>query len=130
MAALPADQLEARFKAGALYAKYAQAVDPQSAHEIISARLASAAAQAGAGAVLAGPTSAQIRAQANAAQKAMDRANREAASQARAQAREAAAEERAQERARLQRQREIAQVGTTVLRGVMGTLFGSSRRRR
>jgi hypothetical protein len=125
MAALPADQLEARFRAGALYAKYAQAVDPQSAHEIISARLASAAAQAAAGAgVPAGPT------QANAAQKAMDRANREAASQARAQAREAAAEKRAQQRARLQRQREIAQVGTTVLRGVMGTLFGSSRRRR
>ncbi len=131
MAALPADQFEARFKAGALYAKYAQAVDPQSAHEIISARLASAAAQTGAGVgVPTGPTPAQIRAQANAAQKAMARADREAASQARAQAREAAAQERARQRARLQREREITRVGTTVLRGVMGTLFGSRRRRR
>ena len=40
MAALPADQLAARVKAGSLYAKYAEAMDPQSAHEIITARLA------------------------------------------------------------------------------------------
>jgi hypothetical protein len=131
MAALPPDELQARAKAGALYAKYAQAVDPQSAHEIISARLAAGAAQAAVSAgVPAGPTPAQIRAQANEAEKATERANREAATQARAQAKEAAAEERAQERAKLQREREITQVGTTVLRGVMGTFFGGGRRRR
>jgi DNA helicase HerA-like ATPase len=131
MAALPADQLAARVKAGSLYAKYAEAMDPQSAHEIITARLAGAAAQAGASAAAqSGPTAAQIRAQATSAQAALHRAQREAEQDARAQAKEAAAQERAQERARLQREREITQVGTTVLRGVMGTFFGGGRRRR
>jgi uncharacterized protein len=136
MAALPADQLQARVQAGALYPKYAQAIDPQSAHEIITARIAAAqvaAAGAAGGApgtaaapASGGMTSAQtraIQAQARAAQRESDRETRD-------QERQAAAAQKAAERARLQREREITQVGTTVLRGVMGTLFGGSRRRR
>jgi uncharacterized protein len=133
MAALPPDQLAARIGAGALHAKYAQAVDPVSAHEIISGRIAAAqasvAAQAGATqAGAAGRTTASAidrayAAQVKAAQKAAEREGRE-------QARRDEAAAKAAERARLQREREITQVGTTVLRGVMGTLFGGGRRRR
>ena len=137
MAALPADQLEARVKAGALYSKYSQAIDPQSAHEIISGRIAAAqAAMTGgsAGGAAGRAAAASIAAQQRAAQREAERAGREALKEAqreaRAQATAQAAAERAAERARLQREREITQVGTTVLRGVMGTLFGGSRRRR
>lgn len=137
MAALPEDQLEARVKAGALYSKYSQAIDPQSAHEIISGRIAAAqAAMTGgsAGGAAGRAAAASIAAQQRAAQREAERAGREALKEAqreaRAQATAQAAAERAAERARLQREREITQVGTTVLRGVMGTLFGGSRRRR
>ena len=139
MSALPPDQLQARARTGALYAKYSQAVDPQSAHEIISARIAAsrsvAAAPAGVGEPPHVTFGAAIgAAQARAAQREMDSANREIERRAAAQARrdEAAhrAEERAQERAQRQREKEIAQIGNTVIRGVFGTLMGGSRRRR
>jgi uncharacterized protein len=132
MAALTSDQLRARIAAGSLQAKYAQAVDPQSAHEIITARIAAARETSAVAAAVApsGPTAAQARAEARAAQAAVDRANRALERDAAAAARREAAEQRAEERARLQREREITQVGTTVLRGVMGTLFGGGRRRR
>jgi DNA helicase HerA-like ATPase len=144
MAALPPDQLQARIRAGTLYAKYAQSVDPQSAHEIITARIAgarvaaqvAAAAPAGAGyaappnVVFGGPTAAQARA----AQKELERRNREIERQARAQAKRDETAHRAAQReaARTarQREREIAQLGNTVIRGVFGTLMGGSRRRR
>jgi hypothetical protein len=137
MVALTPDQLAARVASGALYAKYAQPVDPQSAHEIITARIAAAQAAAAGAAGAAGAvpgvasvpasggmTAAQTRAieaQARAAQREADR-------EAREQQRDAAAAQKAADRARLQREREITQVGTTVLRGVMGTLFGGRRR--
>jgi DNA helicase HerA-like ATPase len=135
MAALPPDQLQTCVRAGAIYAKYAQAVDPESAHEIISGRIATArtaaAAQAGGAAgVPGGLTAAQTRAQARATEKENEQAGRRTERDARERARRDDAERRAQERARLRRQRQIAQVGTTVLRGVMGTLFGTPRRRR
>ncbi len=150
MAALPADQLAARIAAGALHSKYAQAIDPVSAHEIISARIDAAAAAASAAAVGAGsvgtapvpgygeppavvfggPTPAQVRAQQRAAERAVTQARREAERDAREQARQAEAARKAEERARLQREREMAQIGNTVIRGVFGTLFGGSRRRR
>ena len=46
MAALPPDQLQARILSGTLYTKYDETIDPQSAHEIITARLLSAQAAA------------------------------------------------------------------------------------
>ncbi len=137
MAALPADQLQSRIRAGQLYAKYAQAVDPQSAHEIISARIAAAQAAVTGGAAggRAGrAAAASVAAQQRATQREVERAGREAQKEAKREARDRARAEasyrKAAERARLQREREITQVGTTVLRGVMGTLFGSPRRRR
>ncbi len=60
----------------------------------------------------------------------MKAAQREAEKAARERARQQAAAEKAAERARLQREREIAQLGNTVLRGVLGTLLGGGRRRR
>jgi DNA helicase HerA-like ATPase len=137
MAALPDAEMQARVKAGKLYAKYAQAVDPQSAHEIISARIA--AAQAAMVGGTAGTTAGRaveraVAAQQAAAQKALERSQREAMKNAerqqREQARYDAAAARAAERERIQREKMIGQVGSTVLRGVMGTLFGSPRRRR
>jgi len=143
MAALPPDQLAARVAAGSLHARYAQAVDPQSAHEIISARIEAARTAAGTASatsvggygeapavVFGGATAAQIKAQQRAAEKAAAQAQREAEREARAEARQAEAARKAEERARLQREREISQIGNTVIRGVFGTLFGGSRRRR
>ena len=153
MAALPPDQLAARIAAGTLYAKYAQTVDPQSAHEIITARIlaAEAAALAGMGlgmgaggtggaggsggygsggygdapnVTLGDQISTRQRAQVDAAQRA---AQREADRQAREQARQQAAAEREAARTQRQREKEIAQIGNTVLRGVLGTLLGRRR---
>ena len=62
MAALPPDQLQARILSGTLYTKYDETIDPQSAHEIITARLLSAqaaAAQAAAQAATQAATAAQ-----------------------------------------------------------------------
>ena len=61
-------------------------------------------------------------------QREMARMQREAERAGREQARREASAQAAANRARLQREREITQVGTTLLRGVMGTLFGSRRR--
>ncbi len=139
MAALPADELQRRIQAGVLYAKYATMVDRQSAHEIITARLqaaraALAAMQPGVGASgAAGPgasTPAQERAEIERRARELERIRQSAERDARAQAKEQAVAQRAAERARLQREREMTQVGTAVLRGVLGTLFGGGRRRR
>ena len=139
MAALPPDELQRRILAGALYATYATPVDRQSAHEIITARLQ--AAQAAVAAMQpvpfgtaapapGGPTPAQERAEIERRARELERIRRDSEREARTQAREDAAAQRAAERARLQRERELSQVGTTVLRGVLGTLFGGSSRRR
>ena len=139
MAALPPDELQRRILAGALYATYATAVDRQSAHEIITARLQAAQAAvaamqpvpAGAAAgAPGGPTPAQERAEIERRARELEKIRQGAEREARAQAREDAAAQRAAERARLQRERELSQVGNTVLRGVLGTLFGGSSRRR
>jgi DNA helicase HerA-like ATPase len=147
MAALPADELAARVAAGPLHSKYAQAVDPQSAHEIITARIeaartaAAVAVPAAGGAGLGygapptvvfggGPTPAEIRARQRSAQKAAAQAERNAQREAKAEARQAEAARKAAERASLQRERELSRIGNTVIRGVFGTLLGGSRRRR
>ena len=137
MAAIPPDELDRRIRAGALYATYATPVDRESAHEIISARLAAAkAAVAGATGVpgAAVPTPAQERRQIEARARELERvrreAEREAKAQAREQAREDAARRRQEEQEARARNRMIEQVGGGLIRGVFGTLFGGTRRRR
>jgi DNA double-strand break repair helicase HerA and related ATPase len=146
MAALPPDQLQARILSGSLYAKYDETIDPQSAHEIITARLlsaqaaaaqaaAQAATQAAAAAQGAGTayppgaygTQAGSATQAREMQREMARLQREAERAGREQAKREAQAAAQAHRAKLQREREITQVGTTLLRGVMGTLFGRRR---
>ena len=60
MAALPADQIQARISNSPLYAEYGQSIDRESAHEILSARIAAAKA------AVAGATTAPGRADADA----------------------------------------------------------------
>ena len=138
MAALDATLFAALARGGLLAGKYATAIDRQSAHEIITARLAAAKAAtttggpAGAGEM----TPAQRRAAEAAARRAATaqrqaeaRAKRE---QARAE-REAARAEAARQREAQRTQREIIRSGTRVLtsrttqsivRGVFDTFFG------
>jgi hypothetical protein len=137
MAALPPDELRRRIEAGQLYVKYAAAVDPQSAHEIITARLqaakAAVAGMSGGSPVESGRptlTPAQERRAIEQRARELERIRREAAQAARAQQREEATLQRAAERERAQRDRLIAQTGSTLLRGVLGTFFGGTRRRR
>jgi DNA helicase HerA-like ATPase len=144
MAPLPPDQLQARISAGALYAEYAEAVDRQSAHEILSARIAAAkAAVAGAttGPGENGLTPAQERRAIEARAKELERIRREAEREAKAEARDRQAAERRRatadaaarreaERAARRQQEAIQDLGGDLLRGVFGTLFGSSGRRR
>ena len=140
MAALPSDQLAARNAASPIHAKYATTLDPQSAHEIITARIgaarAGAADEAGdrAGAGTSGgygdPPSVVFGEQIEARQRAeVKAAKRDADRAAKQRAREAVAALKAADRARAQREKEIAQLGNTVIRGVFGTLFGGRRRR-
>ena len=150
MAGLPPDQLQARILSGTLYTKYDETIDPQSAHEIITARLLSAqaaAAQAAAQAATEAATAAQsagtayppgafgtpakpppgYAAQQRELAREMARMQREAERAGREQAKREAQAAAQAHRAKLQREREITQVGTTLLRGVMGTLFGRRR---
>ena len=137
MAALPPDQLQARISAGALYAEYATPIDRQSAHEILSARIA-AAKVAVAGATTApgvtGPTPAQERRAIEARARELERIRREAERDAKAAERRRATEEaaarREAERAAKRQQDMIEDIGGGLIRGVFGTLFGSSGRRR
>ncbi len=148
MAALPPDQLEQRIVGGALYAKYHETVDPQSAHEIITARIAAAKA-ATAGMAAAGPGSATsptaerkaIEARAKELERIRIQAEREARAQAKEQARLDAAAQREADRQAREHQRVVEQsmrsmtrvatsrAGQDVLRGVFGTLFGGPKRR-
>jgi DNA helicase HerA-like ATPase len=144
MAALPDADLQARIASASLKAKYGQAIDRQSAYEMITARLASAkqaAAEASAqGAIAAGvpPTTAT-------GMNTMTAAEQER--EIRRQAKEMAAAERAAEKARAAAQRQAradarardrmvetgvrtagrvvtSRAGQDLLRGVFGTLFG------
>jgi len=137
MAAIPSDELDRRIRAGALYAAYAAPIDRESAHEIISARLAAAkAAVAGATGApgTVAPTPAQERREIEARARDLERVRRdaelEAKAEAREQAREDAARRREEERNARTRNKMIEQVGGGLIRGVFGTLFGGSRRRR
>jgi DNA helicase HerA-like ATPase len=149
MAALPAEQLQARIVSGTLYAKYHETVDPQSAHEIITARIAAAkaanAGMAATGAVAGATPTAErkaIEARARELERIRIQAEREARAQAKEQARLDAAARREYERAQRERERLLEQsmrsatravtsrAGQDMLRGVFGTLFGGPKRRR
>jgi hypothetical protein len=144
MAALPPEQIQSRISNSPLYAEYGQAIDRESAHEILSARIAAAkAAVAGATTAPGEPTltPAQERRAIEARARELEKIRREAERQAKVDARERQAAERRRateeaaarreaERAARQRERIIGDVGGDLIRGVFGTLFGSSGRRR
>ena len=150
MAPLPPADLQARIAGSLIATKYATAVDRDSAHEMISARLASAhaaAAQQAADETLregVSPTTAgglntmtpaqqqrEIARQAReiaAAQKAAERERKAAASRQAAAEKEAARQRRAQERQVEQAIRTGGKVltsktGQDIIRGIFGTLF-------
>jgi hypothetical protein len=150
MAALDPAVFSKAVAGSALTAKYGTRLDPQSAHEIISARIAAAraavvapqgAAPAAAGADTGVLTPAeqrreiqrQVREQEQ-IRKQAEREAREIDRERRAAAREQAAAERAQQRERDSIIRAGSRVltsrtGQQALRGLFGTLFGGSRRR-
>ena len=135
-----------------LQARYGAAVDRESAHEIITARLATArqAAAAAAGAAtggaaggVAGPGTVPGPGTMTAAQqqREINRRAREIEAERKAIERERKAEQRAAQAAERQRQRTIetgvrtagrvvtSRVGQSILRGVFDTIFGTGRRR-
>jgi hypothetical protein len=138
MAALPPDDVRARVAASPLAARYGTAVDRDSAHEMITARLdaARAAATAAAGAIAGGAvagTAAVDEKAIKARQKELERARKEAEREAKAQARAEAAAERERERTMREAMKATSRVvtskaGQDLLRGVLGTLFGGGRR--
>jgi DNA helicase HerA-like ATPase len=137
MAAIPPDEMERRISAGSLYATYAAPVNRESAHEILSARIAAAkAAMVGATGApgVPAPTPAQERREIEARARELERIRREAARQAsaaeREQTRQEAIDRREAARAAKRQQDMIENVGGSLIRGVFGTLFGRSGRRR
>ncbi len=147
MAALPDADLQARVAASPFSTKYGQAIDRQSAYELITARIdaarAASAQQAAAQAAAAGmpPTTAgglntmtpaqqqrEIARQARemaAAQRAADRARAAAERQARADAR--ARDRMVSTGVRTAGRVITSPVGQDIIRGVFGTLFGGKR---
>jgi DNA helicase HerA-like ATPase len=140
--------------ASPLAAKYSQTVDPESAHEIITARLANAhaaAASAAAATAAAGATAAGGVAAAPAGgigtmtaaqqQREIQREARELAKQQEAADRERKARERQARADQRQRDRMVetsirtvgrvatSSAGQSLIRGVFGTIFGSGKRR-
>jgi hypothetical protein len=127
-----------------LTAKYSQAIDRESAHEIISARIVAAkqvaAVQAGAEPYAVPPpvmlNPAQQRREIERQARELERQREAAERDARAQARAEAAAERERKAADRARQRSIdsairtggrivtSRAGQSLLRGVFGTLFG------
>jgi hypothetical protein len=151
MAALPLQDLQARIAASTVATKYAMAIDRESAHEMITARIDAArasATQASANGAMrdeVSPTTAgglntmtpaqqrrEIQRQARelaAAQKAAERERREAARRQAAAEKETARQRRAQERQVEQAIRTGGKVltsktGQDIIRGIFGTLFG------
>jgi DNA helicase HerA-like ATPase len=150
MAPMTPQEIAAMVALSPLATKYGQTVDPQSAHEIITARLqaahAAVAAAAGGAAMPGVPAGGAPAAGAMTPaqyQREIARQVREAQAQQRAADREAAAQARAQraaqkdaQRAARQREREIStgintagrvltsRAGQSLIRGVFGTIFG------
>jgi uncharacterized protein len=155
MAALPPERVAAIAAASPLAAKYGTAVDPVSAHELITQRIdAAKAAAASAAAAPKPPTQAQLEREAarrareaaaaqRAAEREADAARKAAEREMAAEERRRAAEQRAAEReaaaarrAAERQQQELIRAGTRILtsrstqsaiRSVFGTLFGGKR---
>jgi DNA helicase HerA-like ATPase len=146
MAALPPDRIAAIVAASPIAAKYRQPVDRDSAHEMITRRIAEAKAAAPAVPAQTPAQAARAEAahqrelerQAAATERAMQaearRREKERAAAERAAARDAAAAQRAAER----HQQEMLRAGTRILtsrtgqqaiRSIFGTLFGGSGKR-
>ncbi|HEX5826827.1 MAG TPA: helicase HerA-like domain-containing protein [Candidatus Limnocylindrales bacterium] len=148
MAPLTAEEIAAAVAASPLAGRYNQALDPESAHEIITARLANAraaaASAAAAEAMRAGvePTTADgLETMTPAQQKReIERRARELAAAQRAAERERKAQERAAREAEKQRQRVLetgirtagkvatSRAGQSLLRGVFDVFFGGGRK--
>jgi DNA helicase HerA-like ATPase len=151
MAPLPPADLHAQIAASLLATRYATAIDRESAHEIISARIASAraaAADRAAGATLPAPvgrttageppvmTPAQQQREIARRARAMADAERAIERERRAEARRQASLERARQADSRRRERQLEQAirtggrvitsraGRDIIRGVFGTLFG------
>ncbi|MBI2780872.1 MAG: DUF853 family protein [Chloroflexi bacterium] len=149
MAPLTDQELSQLIAGSQLFGRYGTAVDRESAHEIITARLAVAhqAAQGAAGAAGApagapgaspygGMTPAQyereIRRQATQAERDRQREIRDAERERKAQAREMRAAERARQRTLNTSIRTVGRVagsrlGQSIIRGVFSTIFGRGR---
>ena len=138
MAALDPVAFQAFVAAGSLRAKYGTAVDRQSAHEMITARIQSAqqAAAQQAGQDAGGGASAQTQMTPEQYQRDVRRQAQEMARQQREADRQARADRRAEQAAARAQQRQREQImrtgtkiltsraGQDVLRTVFGTLFG------
>ena len=139
MASVDPATLQRLVIAGTLYPKYATPIDRASAHEIITARIAAATAVQPAPPIAASPpplardpAQPTARQQAQAAREARA-AEREAARAQRQVERERAAAERARQRTIRSGISTAGRVLTsrttqTVVRGILGTLFGGGRR--
>lgn len=149
MAALPPDRTSAIVASSPLAAKYGTAVDPVSAHELITQRIDRAkAAAATVTSAPKAPTQAQLDREAmrraREVERAAEKARREMEREAAAEARRRAAAQRAAEReaaaarrAASRQQQEMIRAGTRILtsrvgqdaiRGIFGTLFGGGKR--
>jgi len=135
MAPLTPDELTASANASPLTAKYGQTVDPQSAHEIITARIAAAQAQAAGtgvpgaadGPVLAAPppmTAAQQQAEITREAKAQARGMDQERRAAEVAARQAERDRVAQQRAAAAAEKERARTMQTAMR-TAGKVIGS-----
>jgi uncharacterized protein len=145
MAALPAADVQARIASGSLGAKYGTGVDRESAHEMITARLAAARAAAGESVLrdqVPPTTSDGLNTMTPAQQRrelARQRREREAAERAaerarRARERETQAAARSRERMletgiRTAGRVATSRAGQSLLRGIFDTLFGGGRSR-
>ena len=154
MAPLSAAEIAQAVAASPLQARYGQAIDPQSAHEIITARLQAAREAAEAAAAAAAAAAPGGRGPAPTAtvpvpgtltpaqqQREIARRARELEAARRAAERERKAQERAARAAERQRERLLetsirtagrvvtSSAGQSLLRGVFGTIFGTGRRR-
>ncbi len=149
MAPLTDAEIASVVAASPLAARYGQAVDRESAHEIITARLANARVAADAAAVAAATRAGAIPTTSDGAEsmtpaqqrREIERRARELAEARRAAERERKAQERAARAAERERQRTIqttvrtagrvvtSRAGQSLIRGVFDTIFGSGKRR-
>jgi hypothetical protein len=144
MAPIDEIQLHGRIAMSPLTTRYGATVDRESAHELITARLAAAraAAAAAAGATAPGSAGPAAGAMTPAQQRReMERIAREQAKAQRDAERERKAQAAARAKAERDRQRSIdnairtggrvvtSRIGQDLLRGVFGTIFGGGRRR-